>query len=72
MAVTVWIAKWSRQSEEEQKKTRYLLVLVLLTVAAVVVSLLRAVVTFISLVRVRFEYCENVSRWYPVTCPKRK
>lgn len=56
MSVTVWLAKWSRQSEEEQQRGRYLLVLVLLTVAAVVVSLLRALVTFINLVRVRGVY----------------
>ena len=56
MAVTVWLAKWSRQSEEEQKQARYLLVLILFTVAAVVVSLLRSVITFVSLVRVRGVY----------------
>ena len=56
MAVTVWLAKWSRQSEEEQKQARYLLVLILFTVAAVVLSLLRSVVTFASLVRVRGVY----------------
>lgn len=56
MSVTVWIAKWSRQSEEEQKRGRYSLVLALLTVAAFVVSLFRALVTFTSLVRVRRVY----------------
>ena len=63
MAVTVWLAKWSRQNEEEQKRARYLLVLVLLTVAAVVVSLFRALITFINLVRVRGVSLTAISGW---------
>ncbi|CAM9253787.1 unnamed protein product, partial [Hapterophycus canaliculatus] len=51
MGVTVWLAKWSRQTEEEQDKRRYLVVLVLLAVAAVVVSLFRTILTFFSLVK---------------------
>ena len=52
MGVTVWLARWSSQSEEEQNRRHYVIVLALLTVAAAVVSLLRAVLTFFSLVRV--------------------
>ncbi|CAM9967371.1 unnamed protein product, partial [Ectocarpus sp. 12 AP-2014] len=51
MGVTVWLARWSRQSEEEQDRSRYVIVLALLTAAAVVVSLFRAVLTFFSLVK---------------------
>ncbi|CAM9996930.1 unnamed protein product, partial [Ectocarpus fasciculatus] len=51
MGVTVWLARWSRQSKEEQDRSRYVIVLALLTVAAVVVSLFRAVLTFFSLVK---------------------
>ncbi|CAM9532363.1 unnamed protein product, partial [Hapterophycus canaliculatus] len=51
MGVTVWLARWSRQTEEEQDKRRYLVVLILLAVAAVIVSLLRAILTFFSLVK---------------------
>eukprot|EP00752_Nemacystus_decipiens_P006704 g6027.t1 len=51
MGVTVWLARWSRQSEEEQDRKRYVIVLALLAVAAVFVSLFRAVLTFFSLVR---------------------
>lgn len=53
MGVTVWLARWSRQSEEEQDKRRYVVVLALLAVAAVIVSLFRAILTFFSLVKVR-------------------
>lgn len=52
MSVTIWLAKWSRESKEEQQRTRYVAVLVVLTLAATSVSLLRAVVTFASLVKV--------------------
>ena len=52
MLVTIWLAEWSRQTFEEQQRTRYLTVLVLLTLAAIIVSLLRAVITFASLVTV--------------------
>ncbi|CBN77890.1 multidrug resistance-associated protein-like protein [Ectocarpus siliculosus] len=51
MGVTVWLARWSRQSEEEQDRSRNVIVLALLTAAAVVVSLFRAVLTFFSLVK---------------------
>ncbi|CAM9886717.1 unnamed protein product [Scytosiphon promiscuus] len=51
MGVTVWLARWSRQSEEEQDKRRYVVVLALLAVAAVIVSLFRAILTFFSLVK---------------------
>lgn len=53
MAVTVWLARWSRQSEQEQSRSRYVGILVLLTVSALVVSLLRSALTFTSLVKVR-------------------
>lgn len=52
IGVTVWLARWSRQTEEEQDRRRYVVVLGLLTVAAVAVSLLRAIVTFFCLVQV--------------------
>ncbi len=52
MGVTVWLVKWSRQTEEEQGSRRYLAVVVLLTLSALVVSLLRTILTFFSLVKV--------------------
>ncbi|CAM9122833.1 unnamed protein product, partial [Ectocarpus sp. 4 AP-2014] len=51
MGVTVWLARWSSQSEEEQGRSQYVIVLALLSAAAVVVSLFRAVLTFFSLVK---------------------
>eukprot|EP00903_Cladosiphon_okamuranus_P016201 g14950.t2 len=51
IGVTVWLARWSRQSEEDQDRRRHVVGLALLTVAAVVVSLFRAVLTFFSLVK---------------------
>ncbi|CAM9767000.1 unnamed protein product, partial [Ectocarpus sp. 12 AP-2014] len=51
MGVTVWLARWSSQSEEEQNRSRNVIVLALLSAAAVVVSLFRAVLTFFSLVK---------------------
>lgn len=53
MGVTVWLARWSRKSEEEQERAYYIVVLAILAVAAVVVSLLRAALTFFSLVKVQ-------------------
>ena len=52
MGVTVWLARWSRQSEEEQNRVRYVAILVLLTASALAVSLLRSVLAFSSLVKV--------------------
>ena len=52
MLVTIWLAEWSRQTFDEQQRTHYLTILVLLTLAAIMVSLLRAVITFASLVTV--------------------
>lgn len=52
MAVTVWLARWSRQDEKEQERSFYAIVLALLALAAVAVSLLRAVLAFFSLVKV--------------------
>lgn len=54
MAVTVWLARWSRQTKEEQQRHIYVVVLALLAVAAVLMSLFRAVLTFFSLVKVQF------------------
>ncbi|CAN0142706.1 unnamed protein product [Ectocarpus sp. 6 AP-2014] len=51
MGVTVWLARWSRQSEEEQDRSRNVIVLALLSAAAVVVALSRAVLAFFSLVK---------------------
>lgn len=53
MGVTVWLARWSRQTEEEQEEEHYVAVLALLALAAIVVSLLRAVLTYSSLIKVR-------------------
>lgn len=53
MAVTVWLARWSRQSTEEQNRNHYVGILVILTASALAVSLLRSVLTFSSLVKVR-------------------
>lgn len=53
MGVTVWLVKWSRHTEEEQGSGHHLTVLVLLTLSALVVSLLRTILTFFSLVKVR-------------------
>ncbi|CAN0480888.1 unnamed protein product, partial [Scytosiphon promiscuus] len=47
----VWLARWSRQTEEEQDERRYVVVLGLLALATVVVSLLRAVLTYPSLIK---------------------
>lgn len=54
MAVTVWLARWSRQSEEEQQKTYYVVVLALFAVTAVIISLMRAILAFYCLVKVCF------------------
>ncbi|CAM9523069.1 unnamed protein product, partial [Ectocarpus sp. 13 AM-2016] len=51
MGVTVWLARWSRQSEREQDRSRNVIVLALLSAAAVVVALSRAVLAFFSLVK---------------------
>ena len=53
MGVTVWLARWSQQTEEEQDRGRYVVALAVLTAGAVLVSLFRAILTFFSLVRVR-------------------
>ena len=53
MGVTVWLARWSQQTEEEQDRGRYVVALAVLTAGAVSVSLFRAILTFFSLVRVR-------------------
>ena len=52
MAVTVWLARWSRQGAEEQDRNRNVAILVILTASALVVSLLRSVLAFFSLVKV--------------------
>ena len=53
MGVTVWLARWSRQTAEEQDRKRYVVTLTVLAAGAVLVSLFRAILTFSSLVRVR-------------------
>ncbi len=53
MGVTVWLARWSRQTEEEQNRRHYVVVLAVLAAGAVLVSMFRAILTFFSLVRVR-------------------
>lgn len=52
MAVTVWLAHWSRQSAKEQERSYYVIVLAVFAAAALVVSLLRAILTLYSLVKV--------------------
>lgn len=52
MAVTVWLARWSRLDKKEQERPYYVYVLALLAFAAVVLSLFRAVLAFYSLVKV--------------------
>lgn len=52
MAVTVWLAHWSRQSAEEQERSYYVIFLAIISAAALVVSLLRAILTLYSLVKV--------------------
>ncbi|CAM9399555.1 unnamed protein product, partial [Ectocarpus sp. 12 AP-2014] len=51
MGVTVWLARWSRQSKKEQHRSQYVIVFALLSTAAVVVALSRAILAFFSLVK---------------------
>eukprot|EP00752_Nemacystus_decipiens_P006715 g6038.t1 len=51
MAVTVWLARWSRQSVEEQSRGRYVGILFLLTASSLAVSLLRSALAFSNLVK---------------------
>lgn len=57
MGVTVWIARWSDQSEEEQDRSFYIVTLAVLALAAVIISVLRAVLTFFALVKVNLLRC---------------
>lgn len=52
MAVTVWLAHWSRQIAEEQERSYYVIVLAAFAAAALVVSILRAILTLYSMVKV--------------------
>ena len=53
MAVTVWLAHWSQKRPGEQERPYYVIVLAAFTAAAVVLSLLRAILAFYSMVKVK-------------------
>lgn len=57
LAVTLWIAWWSQQSDEDQRHPYYVGVLGVLTAAALVVSIFRSLLTFYCLLTVRRINC---------------